>query len=93
MNRNKIVKEKSCSKISYSENEEKRKDEAVIRLIAGLNYLIGQAKCSRLGTAALILHRAKEEMVYWAVDENFHESSKDHFIQKHMLNTETQETL
>ncbi len=56
------------------------KDASIAALIAGLNYLTMQAQMANLGTAARILCTAKEDMVHWAVDMNFHESARDQFI-------------
>ena len=62
-----------------SESELDR-DYAIASLIAGMNYLCSQAQLSGLGTAARILSTAKEDLVHWAVDMNFHESARDRFI-------------
>ena len=56
------------------------RDAAIARLIAGLNYLVAQSQAADLGTAARILCTAKEDLVHWAVDMNFHESARERFI-------------
>ena len=56
------------------------RDAAIAQLIAGLNYLVAQSQAANLGTAARILCTAKEDMVHWAVDMNFHESARERFI-------------
>ena len=56
------------------------RDETIAQLIAGINYLVTQSQAANLGTAARILSTAKEDMVHWAVDMNFHESARERFI-------------
>ncbi len=61
------------------------RDEAMAKLIAGLNYLVAQSQAANLGTAARILSVAKEDMVHWAVDMNFHESARECFINNQLF--------
>ncbi|MES2984710.1 MAG: hypothetical protein V4735_05950 [Pseudomonadota bacterium] len=60
-------------------------DDAIAPLIRGLGLLMAHAQTSGLGTAARILSTAREDMVHWAVDMNFHESAKDQFINHHLF--------
>lgn len=66
---------------------DKERDEALAALIKGVNMLIAQANGARLGTAVQILHGAKEELVHWAVNMNFHETARDRFIQQHLYDS------
>ena len=68
-------------------SEEKQKDDMMISIINALNILIAQASSTDMGTAARILYNAKEELVHWAVDMNFHESCKDRFINQHLYDS------
>lgn len=61
------------------------RDAAIAQLIAGLNYLVAQSQEANLGTAARILCTAKEDMVHWAVDMNFHESARERFINNQLF--------
>ncbi len=70
--------------VSTAKTVEAYKDELMVSFISTLNILISQASAAQMGTAARILYTAKEEMVHWAVDMNFHESAKDQFINRHL---------
>lgn len=59
-------------------------DQATSALINGLNALIHQASVAQLGPATRILHQAKEELVHWAVEMDYHESPKEKYINYHM---------
>jgi hypothetical protein len=63
------------------------KDDAIAAVIAGLNVLIAQASGADMGMAARILYNAKEELVHWAVDMDFHETAKERFINHHLYET------
>jgi len=56
------------------------KEEAMIKIISAINLLILQSNASGLGTAARILHTAKEDLAYWVVSMNFYEAKQDKFI-------------
>ncbi len=67
--------------------DEQHKDDVMVSIINGLNVLIAQASGADMGTASRILYTAKEELVHWAVDMNFHESCKDRFINQHLYDS------
>lgn len=73
------IKRENCA-----QSEENRKDVAIASIISGVNLLIAQASGADLGTAARILYMAKEELVHWTVDMNFHETSKEQYINRHL---------
>ena len=76
---------KSSAKLSPAEvAAQKRKDDAMASIISGLNVLIAQASGADMGMASRILYTAKEELVHWAVDMNFHECSKDRYVNRHL---------
>lgn len=60
------------------------KDAAVANLIQGLSLLMAHARRQDLGNAARILATAKEDLIYWAVDMNFHETAKDRFLNQQL---------
>lgn len=60
------------------------KDAAVVSIIRGISLLIAHARRSELGKATQVLSHAKEDLVYWAVDQNFHETADDRFINRHV---------
>lgn len=60
------------------------KDEIFLSLVDGINTLIRQARDNDLGHAARLLTTAKEDMVFWAVSMNFHETPEERFINKHL---------
>ena len=76
----------SCKDETHFDPAQARQDNQVILLIHGLNDLIAKANRLRMGTAAKILYFAKEELVHWAVEMNFHETAKDRFINYHLYN-------
>lgn len=61
-------------------SEEKKKDDAVVKIICGLSYLISMANSMELGSAARILSSAKEDVAFWAVKMNFHETIEEKFL-------------
>jgi hypothetical protein len=63
-----------------------KQQAAIHGLINGLNTLGIQAEAASMGTAARILFTAKEELVYWAVTMNFHETAQDRFINQNLYN-------
>lgn len=65
------------------------KDAAMASIVRGLNLLASHARHHGLGNAARILASAKEDLVYWAADMNFHESSKDRFTNQPMYEVPT----
>jgi len=85
MSRNKNIKGKLNYPYSLDSGEAKRKDDAVISLIRGLDLLVIEARKIQLGVAVNILHRAKEDLVYWAADLDFYESKQEKFINKHLF--------
>lgn len=86
MKKNKVTTKKlsnkkpSRSAAKYDSLKEKYIDDTFISAIRGLDLFIAQASSARLGTMAEILHTAKEELIYWAVKMNFHETAMDKFI-------------
>ena len=68
--------------------EEKYKDNMVVGIIRGLDILKAQATSANLGSAARILHEAKKDLVYWAVEKGFHETAEEKFINQHLYNNE-----
>ena len=85
MKKSKAITKKSDKKLSrsaakYDSLQEKYIDDTVISAIRGLDLFIAQASSARLGTMAEILHTAKEELIFWAVKMNFHETARDKFI-------------
>ena len=74
----------SPAPLKHQSQAEKDKDAAVVSLIHGVSLLIAHARRSGIGKAIQILSTAKEDLVYWAVDMNFHEAAEDHFINRHM---------
>lgn len=55
-------------------------DHFIISAVQGLDLFIAQANSQSLGEAARILHTAKEDLVFWAVQKGGHESAEDKFI-------------
>lgn len=86
MSRKKIIEQTPSDKTT-SAKKGQSKDDTAMSLIRGLDFLITKANTARLATAAGILHRAKEELIYWAVDFDFHESKQDTFIYNNLYNT------
>ncbi len=74
-----------ASRHASPEADKKQKDDAVVSMIRGLDVLIEYARSSDLTAAARMLYSAKENIVYWAVDQNFHETAEDRFVTQHML--------
>lgn len=68
--------------------KEKHNDDFVITVIRGLNLFIAQATSAGCGTVARILHGAKEEIVFWAVNMGFHETLEEKFINQHLYNND-----
>ena len=60
----------------------KRMDDTVTATIGVLDILIAQASSTGVGTVARILNTAKEDLVYWAVKMNFHETPQEKFINR-----------
>ncbi len=58
----------------------KQLDDTIIYAIQGLDFYIAQASAMKLGKMARILRTAKEELIFWAVDMNFHETKAEKFI-------------
>lgn len=63
-----------------------RNHEAITAMVHGLDLFIAQANSADLGTAARILHQAKEDIVLWAVTMGFHETAEDKYINRHLYN-------
>ena len=84
--RKKSLSKKLSTKTINVQNENPHYDEAVVELIRGLNFLIAKANEKQLAVAANILYRAKEDLVFWAVDLQFEESARDKFIFQHLFN-------
>lgn len=59
-------------------------DKAMALLIRGVSLLIAQARHSGMNNAVRILSMAKEDLVYWAVNLNFHETAKEQFINQQL---------
>lgn len=68
--------------VEWDSDYENRLDDAVINAIQRLDLSIAQANALKLDTMARILHTAKEELVFWAVEMNFHETKADKFINR-----------
>ncbi len=73
----------------YKEDD---RDDAMVSLIYGLNFLINKANSSGMYGAARTLQNAKEDLVYWAVQMNFHETPEEKFINKYLYNYSEQNT-
>lgn len=71
---------------TLSSQEEERIDNVVASTIRGLDILTAKANGAGIGTIARILHNAKEDLVYWAVELDFHETAKEKFINYIMYN-------
>lgn len=65
--------------IDWDCEKEKQLDDTVIGAIQALDLFIAQATSMGMGTMARILNNAKEDLVFWAVDMNFHETKIDKF--------------
>lgn len=63
------------------------KEETMALLIRGLNTLIAHASSADMATASRILYTAKEELVHWAVNMDFHETAEDRFINHHLCDS------
>jgi hypothetical protein len=63
-----------------SDDTTQSKEERTLCIIREINSLIALASREGLGSIARMLYTAKEDIVYWAVDINFHETTKDQFI-------------
>lgn len=63
-----------------SQRTREENDEDILALIKGINDLISQANIADMGMATRILCHAREELVHWAVEMNFHETAEDRFI-------------
>jgi hypothetical protein len=61
---------------------EKRADEALVATIQGLDLFIAHATSAELGNMVRILRNAKEEIVYWAVQQGMHETAEEKFINR-----------
>jgi hypothetical protein len=59
-------------------------EEAFLRLIRGLNFLINEASTHKLLTASRILYSAKESLVFWGTNFDFQDSKQDQFINTHL---------
>lgn len=66
---------------------EKKKDDAVIALIKGLDLLMAYACVSELFCAERMMHAAKEKIVHWAAEKDFFESDKERFVNRHLSNS------
>jgi hypothetical protein len=55
-----------------------------LNLVEGLNALIAQADHMEMGMAVRIFSNAKDELIHWGVDMNFHETLSDRFINHHL---------
>jgi len=75
-------KEKPSSFASVQAYEDR--DAVILALIKGINMLIMQANASEMSTASRILCNAREELVHWAVDMNFHETVAEQFINEQL---------
>lgn len=64
--------------------EEMRIDKVVTTIIRGLDLFIAQSNGAGVGTVARILHNAKEDLVYWAINMNFHETAQEKFYNRLM---------
>lgn len=73
---------KAGTKTNKDSEHEKRMDDALIHIIQGLDLFIAQASSLQLGTIASILRHAKEDLVFWAADMNFHETRAEAFINR-----------
>lgn len=70
------------------ERVEKNLDDFVVAIVRGLDLFIAQATSASVGEVARILYHAKQELVYWAVEENFHETPQSKFINQHLYNND-----
>lgn len=75
---------KKNNQATQVQSEHLHKDEVIASIISTVNMLIAQASGADMGMAARILYFAKEELVHWAVDMDFHETSKDRFINRQL---------
>ena len=76
----------NCTEEADVDPAQAQQDNHIILLIHGLTLLIDKANRLGMGTAAKILHFAKEELVHWAVEMNFHETAADRFVNFHLYN-------
>lgn len=72
----------------YKVHEEKAVclDKLVTTIIQGLDMYIGGASSAGAGTVARILATAKEDLIYWAVSMDFHETNQEAFINRLLHN-------
>ena len=63
---------------------ETRQDDVVLAVIHALNLFIAQATSDSIGPVARILYRAKEDLVYWAVEQGFQETPEEKFVNKYL---------
>ena len=71
--------------LSCCEDARKKKlDDFTIAVIYQLNNLLKEASDMQCGMIAKVLHSAKEELVYWAVDMDFYESDENIFVNRHL---------
>lgn len=73
-----------CKTREESDDTAQSKEERTLCIIREINSLIALASREGLGSVARMLYAAKEDIVYWAVDMNFHETTKDKFINTHL---------
>ena len=81
-NRSHASNNNSSYNANYDSVEEKHIDDTLITVIQGLDLFIAKANNAKLGTMARILHNAKEELVYWAVDKGLHETAEEKFVNR-----------
>lgn len=67
-----------------SDNAKKAKDDFTMDVISMLNNYIREAHSTQCGPVARILHNAKEELIFWAVQMEFHETPAEKFINRHL---------
>lgn len=84
----KSIKSTPQASTRIKSEEEKRKDDATIMMIHGLDILIAKATSLQMGRVARILYTAKEDLVYWAANLLFKEAPDENFINNHLYNND-----
>lgn len=73
---------KGYRKVSADSSSEK--DVATVSIINGLNFLISKANNMGIYAVSRTLNAAKEDLVYWAVQMNYHETLEEKFVNRYL---------
>lgn len=79
-------KSRKPSNGELEDDAHERMCDFIMSVIETLDLLIAKAGSVEAGTVARILHTAKEDLVYWAVDMNFDETLQEKFINRALYN-------